>query len=78
MEKKCLVCDLLKLSDIFKDDIVNISLKKLFGGKCEGFLVKVLVSIDKFFIILYDCKRRCVILICKYGCWNLFGYGFYE
>ena len=50
-EKKRLVRDLSKLSDIPKDDILNTSLKKSFGGKREGFLAKVLVSSDKPFII---------------------------
>lgn len=77
-EKKRLVRDLSKLSDIPKDDIVNTSLKKSFGGKREGFLAKVLVSTDKPFIISYDRKRRRVTLTCKYGCWNPFGYGFHE
>ena len=77
-EKKRLVRDLSKLSGIPKDDIVDKSLKKSFGGKREGFLAKVLVSTDKPFIISYDRKRRRVTLTCKYGCWNPFGYGFHE
>ena len=56
-EKKHLVRDLSKLSDIPKDDILNTSLKKSFGGKCKGFLAKVLVSIDKPFIISYDRQK---------------------
>ena len=35
-EKKRLVRDLSKLSDIPKDDIVNTSLKKSFGGQTRG------------------------------------------
>ena len=56
-EKKRLVHDLSKLSDIPKDDILNTSLKKSFGGKRKGFLAKVLVSTDKPFIISYDRKE---------------------
>ena len=60
------------------NSVFKSSLKKSLGGKREGFLAKVLVSTDKPFIISYDRKRRRVTLTCKYGCWNPFGYGFYE
>lgn len=72
MEKKWPVRDLAKLSDIPKDNILNTSLKKSFGGKRKEFLVNGLVSNDEPFIISYDHKKTHVTLTCK------FGYGFHE
>ena len=73
-----LVRDLSKLCGIPKSDIINTRLKKSFGGKRKGFNAEVLVSSEKPFIISYDCRKSQVKLLCKYGCWNEFGYGFHE
>lgn len=73
-EKKCLVRDFSKLSSLSQSEIRN-QLKKSF--KQKNFTTEVLVSMDKPFEISFDYRKMKVTVICNYGCWNEFGYGFH-
>ena len=73
--KNRLLRDFLKFSGIPQSEVAAM-LKKNWGNR-KGFKAQLLVSREKPFVIGYNCKRKQVTLVCSYGCWNEFGYGFH-
>ena len=75
-KKNRLVRDFSKFSGLPRSEVVT-KLKKNFGGNHRGFKAEVLASRERPFSISYNCKQKQLTLVCNYGCWNEFGYGFH-
>ena len=65
--RNCLLHDFSKFSGLPRSEVAG-KLNKTFGRNRKGFKTEVLVSREKHFVLVYNCKQKQVTLTCNYGC----------